>query len=238
MNEQLFHLYSSNWGNLCSAIKPILEDDSKIKPTNPLLIYLDSEEDFISADFRVMIFGQETNGWFEGEGNWFNGDNSELKPILDNYNTFFNCGRCWSYGGQFWNGFSKFWTMLDEKFSDKKIKCIWNNIVKIGISEKKGFPPDYIYKIERNKFSIIKEEIKIIKPNIILFFTGPDYDRIIADNFGQIPYIAIPPFTIRELSKVKLEGTDIAFRTYHPNYLWRNDIERFFRTILDEIKLL
>lgn len=238
MNKQLFDLYSSKWGELCSALKPILEDDNlETNPTNPLLLYIDNEEDFKNADIRVMIFGQETNGWFEDADGLFSGENSDLQPILDCYNRFYNSGQCWSYGGQFWNGFSKFWTMLEEKFPNKKIRYIWNNIVKIGNSDKKGFPPDSIYEIERKHFSVIKDELQIIKPNIVLFLTGPNYDTVITDNFGQLNYSALLPFESRGLSKVSLSGSDFAFRTYHPNYLWRNDIDSFFKTIITEIKL-
>ena len=230
MNNQLLTLYSSKWDKLCPAIKLINEDDSlEIKPTNPLLVFVDKEEEYLNADIRVIIYGQETNGWFGGF-------NTDINFILDCYNKFYNSGKCWNYGGQFWNGFRKFWTMLEEKFPNKKIRYIWDNIVKIGKSDGKGFPPDYIYEVERNHFSIIKDELKILKPNIVLFFTGPNYDRFIADNFGQLSYTALSSFNSRQLAKISLSGTDFAFRTYHPNYLWRNDIDSFFRVILNEIK--
>lgn len=232
MNSELQKLYFSKWDGLCASIKPILEDkDLVMKPTNPLLLYLDNEDELISADFRVMIFGQETNRWY-GE---FNTDN--IKLSLDSYDKFFNHGRCWRKGGQYWNGVRRFLNMLQEKFPDKKIRHIWNNIVKIGNHANKGFPPDYIYEIEREFFSVIKDELQIIKPNVVLFLTGPNYDSVIVDNFGQLRYTALSPFSERRLSKVEISGIDFAFRTYHPNFLWRNDIDSFFQTIINEIKL-
>lgn len=231
MNKQLQQLYSSKWDSLSSALKQINEDDNlDVKPTNPLLLFVDNEEEFKGADIRVMIYGQETNGWLEGF-------NSDMKPILDCYNNFYNGGQCWSYGGHFWNGVSKFWTMLEAKYPNKKIRYIWNNIVKIGKSDEKGFPPDYIYEIERKHFSIIKEELQILKPNVVLFLTGPNYDSVIADNFGQLKHSALSPFSERWLSKIELIDAEFAFRTYHPNFLWRNDIDSFFQTIISEIKL-
>jgi hypothetical protein len=233
MNKQLYELYSSKWSGLSSAIKQIIEDDNlDIKPTSPLLIYIDKEEEFQNADIRVMIYGQETNGWFEGFY-------SDIKPILDCYDNFFNGGECWNYGGHFWNGVKKFRTMLEKKYqNNKKIRYIWNNIVKIGKSDQKGFPPDYIYEVERNHFSVIKDELQIIKPNVVLFLTGPFYDSVIADNFGQLKYTALSPFSNRELSRVELSGIDFAFRTYHPNFLWHKGlIDSFFERIINEIKL-
>ncbi len=176
-----------------------------------------------------MFYGQETNSWYENF-------NPNIKQTLVCYDTFYNSGQCWNYGGQFWNGVSKFWTMLEEKFPNKKIRYIWNNIVKIGKYKEKGFPPDYIYEVEQNHFSIIKDELQIIKPNVVIFFTGPMYDSVIEDSFGKLNYIPLAAFSERWLSKVELSGVDFAFRTYHPNFLWRNNIDNFFQTIINEIE--
>lgn len=116
-------------------------------------------------------------------------------------------------------------------------KVLWNNIVKVGKHGDKGFPPDYIYEIERDHFNVITEELNILKPNIVLFFTGPNYDSVIADNFGEIEYKAIEPFSQRELAKLKLFDIPFVFRTYHPNFLWRNDIDSYFDTILNNINI-
>lgn len=115
---------------------------------------------------------------------------------------------------------------------------IWNNIVKIGKFDDKGFPPDYIYEVEREHFSVIKDELKILKPTIVLFLTGPNYDSVIADNFGELTYSKLPTdYSEREIAKVNLTGVPFAFRTYHPNYLWRNDINSYFQTIIDKINI-
>ena len=230
MNKQLFELYSSKWGELCSAMLPIIENEElEIKPTNPLLLSIDNEDEFKKSDIRVMIFGQETNDWKEPEYD------DDIQFVLDIYNDFYNTGYCYNYGGQFWNGVNRFRKMLAEKYPDKKISYLWNNVVKIGKFNDKGCPPDYIYEVERKYFSVIKEEIDIIKPNVILFLTGPNYDNKISDTFGPVAYSALSPFSERELSKISIPNVDVAFRTYHPGYLWRNDIESFFNAIIQDI---
>jgi hypothetical protein len=175
-----------------------------------------------------MIYGQETNSWYEKE-------NGTIKDIQKLYNSFFNNGDCWSYGGQFWNGVNRFVCSVQKKYSNKKIRLIWNNIVKIGKHGDKGFPPDYIYEIERRYFQVIPQELEILKPNIVLFLTGPNYDSVIKDNFGELKYRAFQNSTERQLSRVSLKGVQFAYRTYHPNYLWRNDISHYFDTIIEDI---
>jgi len=228
MNNTLNKLYNSKWEKYHIELQNIWKDESLIKkPTNPLLLKIDDEVDFINSDLKVMIFGQETNGWYE--------NSDDINSISNEYSNFYGTGYCYKYGGQFWNGVNRFQTLLQAKFPSKKIRFVWNNIVKTGKSDGRGMPPNYIYEVERNYFSIIKDELKIIKPNIVVFLTGPNYDWVIKDNFGLLNYEPLFPYSERQLSKVSLESVDFCFRTYHPNYLWRNNINSYFDRIIDEI---
>lgn len=231
MNNQLLQVYTSKWADAMLGFNPIFEnDDFEVKPTNPLLLYIDDEENYETADIRLMIFGQETNGWYDEQG-------VSIIEVQNLYDKFFNKGECWSYGGQFWNGIKRFVTSLQKKYPDKRIRVIWNNIVKIGKEGAKGMPPNYIYDIEKEFFKVIPKEIEILKPNIVVFFTGPKYDQIIEHNFGILKYEALPNSTERQLSRVRLKNVEFAYRTYHPNYLWRNDIDDYFDTLIEDIKL-
>jgi hypothetical protein len=229
MNEALTALYSSKWNSLISKLEAITQDKNlDIKPTNPLLLYIDDEEGYQNADIRLMIYGQETNSWYEK-------GNGSIDEIQNLYDGFFNEGECWQYRSQFWNGVKRFVSSLQNKYPDKKIRLTWNNIVKIGKQGDKGLPPDYIYEIEREYFNVIPEELEILNPNVVLFFTGPNYDSIVKDIFGVLKYQALPDSTERQLSKVSLQKVPFAYRTYHPNYLWRHDIDDYFDTIIEDI---
>jgi hypothetical protein len=208
-------------------MKRIIDDEKfKIKPTNPLLLCVD-EKEYQIADLRVMFFGQETNSW-----NYLFSNDMQLS--IGCYNQFYNKEECWEYGGQFWNGVRRFARLLKEKFYQRNIQFIWNNVIKIG-KETMGRPPEYIYKVEREFLPVIKDEIRILKPNVILFLTGPNYDDVLADNFGQLNYESFSSYSKRQLSRFELLEVKNTFRTYHPNYLWRNDIDSFFETIINEI---
>lgn len=229
MNKKLFELYASRWDSLMNAYSKIYNDNNLLlKPTNPLLIKVRNEEDYASADIRLMVFGQETNNWYER--------NNSIADVWEKYAEFFNAGRCYKKGGQFWNGVKRFEERISKKLPDKRIRLIWNNIVKIGKSNKKGLPPDYIYKLERKHFSVIEDEIRIIEPNFLMFFTGPFYDNKIEDNFGKINTVRVSPYSSRQVASFKI-GNISAIRTYHPNYLWRNNIDAYFDAIIDEIRI-
>jgi hypothetical protein len=231
MNKKLLNLYESNWEKLSASMRDILNDEQlEEKPTNPLLLYI-NEEEYKAADIKIMVYGQETNDW---EGPFQN----YIEKTTTYYDEFLNQGECWNYGGQFWNGVSRFISLLQEKYPNKKISLVWNNLVKIGKCNEKGFPPDYIYEAERNSFHVAKDELKILQPSIVLFLTGPNYDSVIHDNFGALHFSKLPSnFSERALAKVTMLGIPFAFRTYHPNYLWRNDINAYFNAIIDKINI-
>jgi hypothetical protein len=162
---------------------------------------IENEAEFVRADIRVMIFGQETNDWKSVFGS-------------KDFDYLMALHRGFSYHGPFWEGMELFKKMLNEKFSDKRIAYLWNNIVKIGKAGMVGMPPGYIYSVEREFFSVIKQEVEIIKPDIILFLTSPEYDDKILDNF---PSVASEGGKL--IAKVSITGVRYVFRTYHPAYL-------------------
>ncbi|GHT15408.1 hypothetical protein AGMMS4956_15280 [Bacteroidia bacterium] len=232
INDQLYTLYEDNWDELIEELQDVAENQPDPQPTNPYLLYIDKEEEFKNADIRVMVFGQETNDW-EGA------PDKTIEHLSKVYNDFFNLGGCWKYGKPYWNGVKKFKTLLENKYPNKKIRFVANNIVKIGVQERGyGRPDSYIYDVERRYFSVIQEEIRIIKPNVIVFFTGPDRDNDILDNFGEVSYTDMLPFTQKQLAKVAIPKVAFAFRTYHPMSLQLQKLtEPYFNAIINAIKL-
>jgi hypothetical protein len=151
-----------------------------------------------------MVFGQETNDW-EKEYH----PSITMPHLCDVYDRFFNKGACQSSGVHFWNGLTRFQNILGEKFPDKQIQYLWNNIIKIGKDGEKGRPPEYIYEQERLHFNVIPEEINILQPNVLLFLTGPSYDDAVRNNFGETVYTPIPPFDGRQLAKLSIPSTAV-----------------------------
>jgi hypothetical protein len=228
INKQLQELYLSKWSDISETLIEIADGDPAPEPTNPLLIHINREKEWVKADVRVMIFGQETQDWEQAPG-------KSIEHLCDVYHRFFNENH--GKPSQFWNGFARFETILGAKYPDKKIRYVWNNIIKIGKEDAPGRPPQNIYNAERQFFHVIPDEVKILNPNIILFLTGPNYDDVIRDNFGEDIYSLVPPYSERQLAKVSIPAVDFAFRTYHPNWLWRNDIDSYFNEIIKNIIL-
>ena len=230
INRNLQELYLSNWDNLSKKINDLKQDDDQIvEPTNPLLIYISDEEKYLRSDLKVMVFGQETNDW---EGGF---SKEKMDHILKTYDDFYNSGSCYKRGGHFWNGVKRFNERLQNKFTNKSIHFVWNNVVKIGKNNEKNIPSDQIIHIELEHFNVVQRELEILEPDLLLFFSGPNYDHQIKTKINDVKYLEIDGFKTRELAELRINNIQFSFRTYHPNYLWRNNIDKYFDGILNKI---
>jgi len=234
IDKQLKDLYLERWELLSEKLKNIVEtSEYSIKPANPLLLTLKDETKFIEADIRIMIFGQETNSWGK------EGFHNDINKTLKRYDDFFHEKGYWEYGKGFWNGVLLFLDKIHAKYPNKKIEFIWNNLIKIGKSNKRGKPPHYIRNIEKEHFNIINEEIEIINPNLILFLSGPNYDYILDKEIeGFDKEGKLEGFTPRKLLKFKFKEKIPCYRTYHPNYMWRSsNIHSYYGAIVNDLDI-
>ena len=233
MNEKLIELYKSNWTKISDELNAIISNKNySQKPTNPLLLSID-EEKYLNSEIKVLFLGQETNDW----GNNFTGNIEETLEIYDDfYNSKYALN---SYGGHFWNGINRFIELLEKKFSEKRINYTWSNVVKIGASGRdQNHPENYIYNIELEYFKVLEKELEILRPDIILFVSGPNYDSNIEKNLKGVEFNTCnSSFSKRQIAKLKFKEFNNIYRTYHPNYLWRNNINEYFETIINDIKI-
>ena len=149
MNEKLQELYKSKWGDLIANSKGS-------EASNPLLIKVHDE--YQKADIKVMIVGQETDGW---EG-FLEHNKKSIASLRETYFNYYHHSND-KNRRPFWNrkGFLFFREKLTETFSDKKVAFIWNNVSKLGNASKGGPPSQTIAELESNYFNVFEEEFKI-----------------------------------------------------------------------------
>ena len=242
INESLKHLYSRNWDIYNHKVYEWENENPTKGITKPLCLAISDENRYYSSDIKVMIFGQETNGWFDDDDRYIG-----LEGMQDAYMSFYkgaNFDPKKKHKGQFKNGFNHIVSSLYDNYQERNIEFVWNNIIKRGKKNGKGRPPEKVYLLERDYFDVVKEEIDILKPDVIIFFTGPYYDKYIANVFEHVnkneSFKEVPGFKKRQLAKIKGINTKIAIRTYHPNYLYRVRGKKkhtdYFNTIMTLIK--
>jgi len=77
-----------------------------------------------------------------------------------------------------------------------------------------------IDKIQFDYFQVIRQEIEILQPNIMVFLTGYNYDHFIKKNIGDFKQEKISDSLYR-LKFIDKNLDIISFNTYHPNGLYR-----------------
>lgn len=205
--------------------KTFKPDFDEKNPTN--LLCLNISDEYLQADIKVMVFGQETNDW---HGDY--GGANEAESLVEEYDEFFTSKKCFSYGGQFWNAVSKTVDTLQDK-TGKSVGLLWNNIVKIGKAGDKGRPEIELIEWQKPAMKMIIKEIEVAKPDIVIFFTGPDYDDMLHLVFEDIKFECASEKSVRQLALVSSKYLPVnSIRTYHPGYLWRNDFYDYLNDIL------
>lgn len=243
VNDNLKKLYESKWKNLSEQAKYI---KGTYLPTNPLLLQIDENKLNQPNILKVMIFGQEVLGYA-------NNIDFNLDELLEYYYIKFAKKSIHeirkrtrgSRKSAFWRGFEYFVDNIKNKNPDKNIVTVWNNISKIGKKEiitgkpKAGVTREIIA-LERNNFIVIEEEVKIINPDIVIFFTGRR-DGDIKFNFKGVKFKELDMTSKKNLQRKYMHAAKVShpslpeksFRIYHPSYF--GGFNHIKNDILDEL---
>ena len=213
MNKALEGLYRVRWNDL-------IEHSRNMNAAYPLLIQVNA--DYQAADLRVMIVGQETDGWI---GQLHSNDRS-IAEIQEKYFEYFYNSKA-KVRRPFWNrkNFRYYKEQLSKRYPNKKIEFIWNNLHKIGKTSR-GKPTTRIMELENCYFQVFGSELDILSPDIIIFATG---DRRI-----PVRHLEMQPVHKEPVSQVTLiDYPDIfAVRTYHPNAKIKGGKKQFKEQVL------
>lgn len=219
MNDLLFDLYSRYWdGFMENVYRPYFG-----RCAYPFLIQV--PEHYENATKRVMICGQETQGWGKSK----NPDTVSIKDLQLMYYNFMD-KQVWrkekhtdskrKKSSPYWN-FNKRMAK-----SNPDVGFIFQNVVKVGKYENAGCDNE-IYKLAKQYFPTWLDELKILKPDLIIFLSG-DYDWRIREVVGNFEKTRISENLF--LDELHFENPLIpkAYRTNHPGWLQRN--KRYFQT--------
>ena len=182
---------------------------------------------FDNADIKVMVFGQVMS-W----GNWYeySRQNQTLEECMMSIKTFDNIRGSIDLGGNrmrrgMGGGINLFIDIFNGKLPNKKIRYVWNDIVKLGRNIRGNEKSDVLSKIENDYFDVIAEEINAIRPQVLLFFTGPDiyWERKLQQRLQATPddYSPIQGWNIRQVARINIDkekfpSVKSVVRTHHP----------------------
>ena len=182
----------------------------------PHLIFV--KKQYCENKDKLMIVGQQTFGWT----NMFENDPTLtfIQQMIKTYEKF-DLGKTY-FKSPFWMSSH----YLAKLFNNEEYDFIWTNLLKVDQNKQR---PNKSIEDKICELSMLQNEIRITKPNVIVFFTGPTYDDIIQKTF--------PNSKIKKLNEyISLIEHDSlpknSYRTYHPNFLMK---KYDYKNVLNEI---
>ena len=219
LNKQLFEIYNLNWDSVNYQLNKENADF-----TAPFLLSI-KEEEWLSADLRIMIVGQETKGWWDKKGKV-----SYPKTVCEAMNRYriscyehkdgnkhlFKRHKSGAFAKKY-NYFEKMIRKEVQKYGDIKTAFLWNNISKFGRANNRTGVSDKTREIERAYFPVVVDEFKILEPHIVIFMTGPNRDHDIKFHFPKCNFVKCSDYEERKMAIMNGEAF-VAIRLYHPSY--------------------
>lgn len=222
INDKLFSLYRSRIQDL-GAMYAGLDAKGVEDYVGPLLPYC-WEEQYLRSRHRLVVFGQETNGWY---CDYMTSD-EEIRKNIGVYKDF-RLGA--EYNSIFWQYAHRFNLELNG-FDD--LNFVWMNVNKFGKDSGPGKPDQAVLDNEVRHYNLLAEELAILKPDVCLFFTGPNYDGDIRQKLPDVEFHEFGGYGNREVARLNSKYLPKhSFRTYHPGY--GNRISETYRGMLSAI---
>ena len=263
LNDKLVNLYGHKIPGLYSHVKPLFDDPDAAKPALPLLIELNDDESYENADIRVMVFGRETNNWNDSNErsqypygtynfnlstsddvlNEVRGKHIEGEPEIYGLGDLYHA-YCYENNGVEKTIFTRRQKQLIQQLSNRlgnlKVEAVWNNVSKIGCGGKDfgkscRKPTAEIREIECKYFNVIADEVKILKPDVVIFLTGFGADRVIKEIFNLTDEDFNPVKEGVFLDCINIPGVKYAARTIHPSRQSKENLTKHFDALVDDI---
>ena len=141
----------------------------------------------------------------------------------------------------FWRAYREIRKAFDSCVEGIETNVLWTNLYRCSNDGKSWYgkkDASARESVEKALQGILWEEIKILEPTDIIFFTGPRYDRYLKQSLnGNVEFAPIDDrYSTRQLAKFCINELSIpGFRTYHPNYLQRSKNWQVIDLLIKEV---
>jgi hypothetical protein len=194
--------------------------DAVLRELNgPFLVATNTE--YENSRPRIVIVGQENNGWMDDIADYLGWVGS--KSIEDALAVYRGFDIATYRYGTFSRYFSLFRDrLLGETPEGGRRSILWTNLFKLNHKGKQSIYSPLLEPMLKLQEEVFAQEMNALKPDAVVFLTGPRYDHIIERFYPKVLFRAVDGHPVNEVAEVVAEGLPkLSFRTYHPGYLNR-----------------
>lgn len=230
----------------------VLPAEISERASPPLLLSVSDK--WAQSPNRILIIGQETQGWDFDPGDYFPDLESSIRNFSDfqklhnsvpaltaGYRAFeFARHQPANYNSPFWRAYRSVRCSLNEEADGPETAVLWSNLFRVdldGGSVVKNGSSEEVTHIREAGITLLREEINLLKPTAVIFFTGPDYNEHL---HAQFPGVEAGHFLDHDPQKTAVLRHALlpsrSFRTYHPGYLSRSGQLGIIQEIIQQLK--
>jgi hypothetical protein len=202
----------------------------RARASAPLLLSLHSK--WSKCPTKLLIVGQETNGWglnATSSGTLALNTLEEFALSASGVSAMISAYKTFDFARTYHNRNSAFWRAfryLEDEVAEAPCSAMWTNLFKVDVSGSvlKNCKVKHRRLLRAAQSGLLAEEIRLLKPQIVVFFTGPHYDDELIDAFPDVTLSQLlPSRDAREAALVHSAALPVcSIRTYHPTYLQRS----------------
>lgn len=225
LNDRLGEIYQEYYGSLLTNKELLLGVNPNV--SSPLLMNV--FEDYLSSQKKILIVGQETHTWCGVLGS------HDMNNLLNDYKEFELGQKVYLdedisrvLASPFWNFSRRFFVNanFDENYRTKENRMkkgfLWTNISKIDVGG--NTPSNDINSLNTDGFKLLRKEVEILNPDVVLFMTGDKYYEEIKEHLN-LKFVSIFATEDNSTAIRHQKNNDDIFpkHTYqinHPRYLY------------------
>ena len=219
MQKQLDNLYHNYLETLFldKEIEKLIEDN---KLSSPQLLDVETPRgNYLISEYKVLFIGKETNDWF----NTVERKNEDLTLINGQFEKYINSlkklYKSHNIGVKYRSPIYLFIDHLVKKLNESKQTGMLLTELLRHDYNCKGLPQHIIEKVAYKNNFILREEIEVLKPNALIFLTGPNYDKHIKMTYPTAVFKECQDYKFRQVAAIEnIPNIEKAIRIYHPDY--------------------
>ncbi|WNC91309.1 hypothetical protein RI103_08180 [Paraburkholderia sp. FT54] len=174
---------------------------------------------FSDATHRLMVVGMETKQWRDKSCPFKNGEVNTLQKVIESMAVHSRCFDRPAGRHRFLQFLNQVKKLTRARLPESEVAVVWANLFCVSDAGKTPTRTPTFAAIKVLSASLLRAQIKVVDPDVILFTTGAAYDAYLRDCFpDRTESTVIEP---KCLWQFRL-GRTVCYRTSHPRYVAHN----------------